>query len=94
MFRISKKLMFAIEAVLDIGRHRRRFLIGIVIRHDGADANPTVAQCFFGVELRRALGADRGAAAEIVELRRAVWADLFGAQFRIGQCGDLLFKLF
>ena len=60
---------------------------GIRQRHKARDDQPTSD---LAVEAARKALIDAGrTAAEVVEFRRTGWADLFGAQFGIGQCGDL-----
>ena len=55
------------------------------MRGDARAAAPGADALFGGIEAGRALGADRWAAAQIVELRPAVRADLLGAQIGLGQ---------
>ena len=68
-----------------------RLLFGVLVVGSGdAGADPAGLQRLFRVELGSALGADGRTAPQVVELALAVRADLFGAQFGIGQGGDLL----
>src|SRR5690606_30258074 len=60
-------------------------VLRLVLRGGGAGAHAARAQGLFGVEGRSTLRAGRRPPAQVVELGLAVRADLFGAEFRIGQ---------
>ena len=80
-----------LEAVLDflfLG-DLRLFLDGVIFGQRRPGADPSIAHRLFRIELVLALGAVGRSAAKIVEFRRTAWANLFRAQFGIGQCGDL-----
>jgi 3-phosphoshikimate 1-carboxyvinyltransferase len=78
-----------LESVLGISRRDDFFFLGVFLRHNRASADAAIAQRFLGIEFGSAFGADGRTPSQIVELRRTGWANLFGAQFGIGQFGDL-----
>ena len=89
---LGRLIRLGLEAVFLARRRPRAFPPRPLVRK-GAGAHPPVAQGLLGVELGAALGTGRRAAAQIVEFARTGWANLFGAQFGIGQCGDLYSRL-
>src|SRR5207245_1712686 len=60
-------------------------VLGLRLGGDGAGADPAVADGLVRIELGVALRTVRRALGEVVELRLAVRANLFGTQLGIGQ---------